>query len=41
MKKNPIVIDGRRIYDSESFLKVGIINKGIGWKGNFKGRKDE
>ena len=41
MKRNPIVVDGRRIYDPELFLKEGIIYKGIGWKGNFKGRKEE
>ncbi len=28
--KNPIVIDGRRIYDKNSFLAAGIIYKGIG-----------
>lgn len=28
--KNPIVIDGRRIYDKSSFINAGIIYKGIG-----------
>lgn len=28
--KNPIVIDGRRIYDKNSFLNAGIVYKGIG-----------
>lgn len=28
--KDPIVIDGRRIYDKDSFLRAGIIYKGIG-----------
>ena len=28
--KNPVVIDGRRIYDKNSFMKAGIIYKGIG-----------
>lgn len=28
--KQPIVIDGRRIYDKNSFLRTGIIYKGIG-----------
>ena len=28
--KKPIVIDGRRIYDKHSFMKAGIIYKGIG-----------
>ncbi len=28
--KKPIVIDGRRIYDKNSFLKAGVIYKGIG-----------
>lgn len=28
--KHPIVIDGRRIYDKNSFIKAGIIYKGIG-----------
>ena len=32
MKKNPILVDGRRIYDPKIFLKEGIIYKGIGWK---------
>ncbi|OGE30455.1 hypothetical protein A3C59_00535 [Candidatus Daviesbacteria bacterium RIFCSPHIGHO2_02_FULL_36_13] len=30
MMKKPIVIDGRRIYDKHSFLKKGVIYKGIG-----------
>ncbi len=35
MKKNPVLIDGRRIYDPRMFLKEGIIYRGIGWKRNF------
>ncbi|MFQ6056935.1 MAG: UDP-glucose dehydrogenase family protein [Methanosarcinales archaeon] len=35
MRENPIVIDGRRIYDPELFLNEGIKYKGIGWKRNF------
>lgn len=30
LMKTPIVIDGRRIYDKNSFLKAGIIYKGVG-----------
>lgn len=31
--KNPIIIDGRRIYDKSVFLSEGIIYKGIGYSG--------
>lgn len=31
--KKPVVIDGRRIYDKERFIKCGIIYKGIGFSG--------
>jgi UDPglucose 6-dehydrogenase len=41
MKEHPIVIDGRRIYEPELFLEAGITYRGIGWKGNVKGGKDE
>ncbi|RZN14654.1 MAG: UDP-glucose/GDP-mannose dehydrogenase family protein [Methanosarcinales archaeon] len=35
MNKNPVIIDGRRIYDPEIFLKEGITYRSIGWKRNF------
>ena len=30
--KNPIVIDGRRTYNPDQFLKKGVTYRGIGWK---------
>ena len=31
--KRPVVVDGRRIFSKEQFIKDGIIYKGIGYRG--------
>jgi len=30
--KEPVILDGRRTYDPETFQKEGITYYGIGWK---------